>query len=244
MKVFAFIFVLINVSGLSHARETLLVSYSGSNDFPPFAFAQPIPKDNPGIFAEMVEAILNRAGLDFEFVFLPATRTNLAIKLGNIHIDITSPAWHEGVPDYFVMTDHFMVFNDYFIYNNNAPKIVETADDVFHSKLRVGLVRGYYYPSREMFYSVSDLRNERALLNMLAINRLDVVIMNDLTMLYLSKELHLNNLRIGPLHSEGLLTLRVTKHKAHLLSSLNQAITELKKEDYFNDVLNKYKLYL
>lgn len=222
-----------------HSNEsTILYNITASNDNPPFTFID-AEADLPGILSEMILPIFKRSGYPYQSIVVPPHRTNTMISQGDLHVDITSSSWFVQVPDFFFISYPFMTFAGYIAFRPEDAKMFQSHDAIYDPSYSIGLIRGYYYPDKDRINFI-EAGNERALVKMLATNRLDAIIVNDLNLAWFNHELNLNIMR-GPQYLSGPLSLRISKTRPDLLPVLNEAIKALEQEGHFDRVLRKYQ---
>ncbi|MCG7535656.1 transporter substrate-binding domain-containing protein [Pseudoalteromonas sp. OOF1S-7] len=204
----------------SHNTLTLKYSISGSGAFYPYFTNDP---QHPGILPDLVTRILAQSALQGENIVLPAKRTNRYLATGKIDFDLISPAWLKTAQrsdPRFVFSEAILPIREYVVTR------VPTQSLSSLSGLTVGTVRGYYYHDDNVFTRV-DFESERALLQALSKDRVDIIIIGDLPARYWSAQdnvaLHFNHL-----HSHGTLHIRLRAEHAHLLPELNRAIQALR----------------
>lgn len=190
---------------------------------------------NPGILGEIIPLILKNANIEGVVIDLPAKRTIVALENGELDFDVISPSWFDdrNVGDNFVLTHPIMQISENYIY------LPETAFDPERvAKEPVGTIRGYFYHDEGKF-NRTDFLSEKLLIVALHKKRIDYAISGDLTAKYWSNKLSVP-IEIGPIHSKGLLHLRVRKEKLALIPSLNRAIESLAMSGEIDQLVQKY----
>lgn len=229
---------LILVSCLVKSDE-LVLNYdpSGSSNWVPYYTNI---KDTPGILVELIPLILAEANIEGRAISLPPQRTVFALRKGLIDFDMISPDWL-GDPEYkkkYVFTDSLIPITEHFAFLPTTKSITK-AD--LSSNQEIGTVRGYYYHDENDFNRI-DFGSEKELVIALKARRVKYIIIGDLPGLYWSSSLNLP-ITLGQIHSDGFLHIRLRKPFAHLIPSLNNAISKLKKNGAIEKLVNKYQAF-
>lgn len=213
------------------AANTLKFNFSASQNWVPYYSQDP---RNPGILSELVPQILEKAQIVGHSVTLPPKRTVAALENGELDFDIVSPAWFLG-QDFgaqFVLSRPIMEVREYYVTLPDKTFTEPTPDTP------VGTVAGYYYHDSYKYKRI-DLRSEKELVIALNKHRFDYALLGDLPAKYWAKKLD-KPIKIGPLHSNGMLHIRLNRRKQHLLPKINQAIEELEQQGVLQALIEKY----
>jgi len=210
---------------------------SGSSGWYPYYISSSRPK---GIAAEAVQAILKTANIDGEFVDLPPKRTRLALQTGDIDFDLISPAWlpNKAAARQFVFSDPIIRIKEHFVYLKTTPP-PDTLFSALSEKPPIATVRGYYYHDEAHFQRI-DFSSERAIIQALDKGRIKYAICGDLPALFWAKRLNVD-IKIGAIHSDDFLAMRLLARHKHLMPRINQAIQSLKKKGFIDALVEKYK---
>ncbi|MDC8830430.1 substrate-binding periplasmic protein [Alteromonas gilva] len=221
------------------AKETLTYDASGSGAWYPYS----IVKDDgtvEGVLPDVVDYVLNAAGLEGQQVNFPAKRTQRIFDSGLIDFDFTSPAWLPADKDTtgFTFSDPIMPIREHIIYLKGTTLPSGILTEQQRNKPNIGVVRGYLFHDEHMFHRV-DFRSEKEIVQALLFNRIRWGISGDLTALYWARELGAK-LTLGPVHSDAQLHIRIQKDKAYLLPRINDAISMLKQSGRLQQILDRY----
>lgn len=220
------------------ADEPTILKYNltGSGNFFPYYTGVP---ELPGIFPEIVEHILDTANIQGEHIVLPAKRTVKSLTTSKIDFDIISTAWlskQERNSPLFVYSTPLFQMSEYLAFlpehsiKWQALAAIKEKD--------VGTVMGYYYHNDNEFNRV-DFPSEKELIQALHRQRVEVIIISELSALYWSKKLDVN-VELGARHSNGFLRIRILSKYRHLLPQINQAIKQLHQEELIRKIEQKY----
>ncbi len=216
---------------------TLKYNLTGSGNFYPYYTGD---SDLPGIFPEIVEQILATANIQGQHVVLPARRTVKSLTTSQIDFDIISTAWlskNERNNPLFVYSAPLFKMSEYLV---SLPEHTDKWQTLAAIKGKnVGTVRGYYYHNDDEFNRV-DFPSEKELIQALTRQRIEVVIISELSALYWSNELAVK-VKLGALHSDGFLRIRILQKYRHLLPQINQAIKQLHQTGGLNKIEQKYR---
>ncbi len=220
----------------SAATEPLRYDISGSGNWYPYYIDN---SQHPGILADIIGAILARAGIPGEMSVMPAKRINYALYKQLIDFEVISPEWlttAEKNDPAFVFSIPFLTVSEYLV-TLSSHKDQFTSRDVLVGK-PVGTVRGYVYHDDNRFTRV-DFQSERELVLALEKHRIKVAIIGDLPARHWAKTLGVE-IAFGALHSEGKLHMRLLKKHAPLLEKINQAILSLEQDGSLQRILARY----
>ncbi|MDN3379029.1 MULTISPECIES: transporter substrate-binding domain-containing protein [unclassified Pseudoalteromonas] len=221
---------------LAGESVTLKYNLTGSGNYFPYYTGD---SDLPGIFPEIVQQILNTANIQGEHVVLPAKRTVKSLITGKIDFDIISTAWlskQERDNPLFVYSEPLFQMSEYLV---SLPKHAKKWQSLAAiNGNNVGTVMGYYYYDDDEF-SRMDFPSEKELILALQRQRLEVVIISELSALFWSRELGVQ-VALGAAHSDGFLRIRILHKYHHLLPQINQAIKQLHQEGTISSIEQKY----
>ena len=205
---------------------------SGSSQWFPYYI---VNDDNPGVLGELIPAILQQANIKGVQTIFPPKRTIEALNNGDIDFDIISPSWfpNKDVGAQFVLSKSLFVVKEHYVHLGSTQ--FNSADV---KKESIGTVRGYYYHNDGKF-SRRDFISEKKLIIALHKGRINYAIIGDLPALYWSKTLGVK-IALGPIHSSGLLHIRLRKDKIALLPMINKAIDALMVSGEIQQKIYKY----
>ena len=213
----------------------LKYSLSGSSNWVPYYIPN---KATPGIVGEFIPLVLSEADIAGVEINFPPKRTNQALKNGDLDFDTVCAEWFpdQNVGPEFVLSEPFLTVKEYFVTLKSGSvenKVVGT---------NIGTLLGYYYYDDNSFHRI-DFKSEKELVLALKKERIERVLIGDLTASYWSKKLNIP-LELQQLHTQGELRIRFHKQKQHLLPKINAAIQSLKKNGTVNNIVEKYtRLY-
>ncbi len=218
--------------------KPLTYDVSGSGAWAPY-FMTEAEDHNYGIMPELMEALFTEAGLSVEPVNYPPKRTVSYLLKGELDMDIINLEWlpEDALRQPFVYSDNLIEVKEFYIARPGF-----NADAFFQQKAQkrqsVGMVRGYYYHNQSDYMRV-DFPSEKALIEALKKERVDMIICGDLPALYWAKPQNID-LNLVKLHSKGHLKLRLRKELAPILPKLNQAIQKLHNNGTIEQILTAY----
>ena len=237
MKKFLLIFILI--LNILSARTIVLAT----DPFPPFH--SPEVKEY-GFFAEIVKAAFKEVGHDLTIEFVPWNRA----------LELSENGYYDGVIGALYSDDRakkYLFSNTVYkmglsIFINKDTKYTKT--DLENKKnLKLGRVRGYYYPTdyaivkNHLTIESSTLENSLgALIN----NRLDFIIEANTVIDYLLNQKFKNNKnKIVELDTLGyqeykILISKKVSDKEQILNDFNSGLEKIKKNGKYSKILKKY----
>lgn len=197
-----------------------------------------VDEDRPGIFVELLPLIMDKAGLNTEKVMLSTKRAELAFKNGELDFDFFSPGWLSAAQsrDTFVFSVPIAPIKEYLIALPEYIDRYQRLENAYGGP--VGTISGYVYFDDSRFSRV-DFTSEDNLILALQKKRVVVAIMEEATARYWSAR-HKVEIRLGAIHTQGDIALRLHKRHASLVSKINSAITSLKRDGQINRVIMKY----
>ena len=237
MRIRGLFFVLLLASSIGHTEEQVLkYDLSGSSNWVPYYSAD---KENPGILGELVPLILSQANIKGEQVTLPPSRTNLALNKGFLDFDLISPSWlsENEKSQEFSFSDPIIEIKEHIVYLSDM--YLEPPEVSVINNKEVGTVRGYYYHDDDYFIR-KDFGSEKELLIALQAKRVKFAIIGDLPALYWSKKLDVP-IQLGPIHSSGLLCIRIRTALNHLLPAINHSINKLNEDGTIRETSARYQ---
>lgn len=240
MKIRGLFFVLVLASTFASAEEQVLkYDLSGSSNWIPYYSAD---KANPGILGELVPLILSQANIKGKQVTLPPSRTNLALNKGFLDFDLISPSWlsEDEKSKEFIFSAPIIEIKEYIVFL--ADTFQDSPDASIIENKEVGTVRGYFYHDDNHFVR-KDFGSEKELLIALKAKRVKYAIIGDLPALYWSRKLNIP-IQLGPIHSAGLLSIRIRTSLSHLLPAINQSINALNDNGTIKETSERYQKHV
>nr|CCG06104.1 putative amino acid ABC transporter, periplasmic protein [Hahella chejuensis] len=228
--------------GGAHAEEFRVLAHN--TEFPPYYFYQDgVPT---GFYKDFFDAISRITGDTFINQAHPLARGLMMFNENLVDIESgVNPAWRAGEKTLGLFTIPYAQSVDILLFGRNKSLPVEAPSDLIGK--RIGVVRGYQYPSFTKLFQNGDIERydvngESQLLTMLVAGRLDQVIIN--------KDLALYRMRENPVY-RGLepgfevggvdVMLRIHPNKAAALERLNAAIKALIDSGEIEGIWDKYR---
>lgn len=231
MKLSILFFLLVFIANPVNAKEALRYNPAGSDSWYPYYIPE---EENPGILGELVPLILESAGIKGIELRFPPKRTIYAMENGLLDFDLVSPAWFANgfAGEQYLFSESLFEIKEYYA------SLAGTEITPLIYKDEVGTILGYYYFDDNTFTRV-DFKSEKELLLALSKNRVNKILIGDLTAKYWSEKLNIA-IRLDQLHTRGELKIRLNKSKQHLLPALNRAISKLKQTGKIEEIVSKY----
>ena len=246
-RVFALL-VLLSVSGPVFVQP---VSASESQSVPLQVAVTSMPPlilpDGKGYLDRVLAELLLRSGLELEAIALPPRRGLNDADAGVIDAAVIpfktllSPRTGPGFHNLLVLPEPLMPteFSGMFTRTNMRLSSVEDVHD-----FRVGFLQGMRLPidileDHERKEAVS---NPRALMEMLADDRVDVVLFSTATGQYIASEIGLQNLQVSDFTVRRHLYLHVHKHHANLIPLLDSHLAAMKQDGTMDSILAGYSI--
>lgn len=145
-------------------------------------------QDPGGLVVELLRGIAAKAGYTVQVMEIPRNRVESMIQHDELDVSARAREWTAANPDEFLFTDPMLTYRD-LVYSSLKEPLAYSAPDSLYGK-RVGAVLGYVYPPLESSFKKKeilrvDVPNEKSLLAMLKLGRLDAAVVNEFTALWL-----------------------------------------------------------
>jgi ABC-type amino acid transport substrate-binding protein len=242
-RVMMSVLVVMSLSAIS-AAETLTI---GGVEVPPWLMQD--GDEVVGINVDIFREVATRTGYDMAYRVLPQKRMLVEFRAEQIDIDpATNPMWTSD--DDKAISVFSMPFyesaNVVFVRKDSGIR-ANTVQD-FRGKT-IGCHVGYYYTDgfAEAFASGTMTRDDAnshvSNVKKLNANRVDAVIVDQVTGLYLIKQLGLNpeDFEIAYVfEAKSALSMRIHKNKEHVLSNVNQALQDMKEDGTIQNIIDTY----
>ena len=239
MKKFILIFILI--LNIISARTIVLAT----DPFPPFHSPE---VKGYGFFAEIVQAAFKEVGHDLKIEFVPWNRALVLSQTGYYDGVIGALYSDDRAKNYLFSNTVYKMGLSIFINKNNK----FTKNDLENKKnLRLGRVRGYYYPEGNSFVKNHSILESSTLENSLGAllnNRLDFIIEANTVINYLLNEKFKNNkdkiveLDILNYQEYKILISKKAKDSEEILTDFNSGLDKIRGNGVYNKILKKYKV--
>jgi hypothetical protein len=217
---------------------TLHYDLGGTKAWVPYGYTG--LEDKPGIFADIVESVMQQANIAYKPYFYPAKRAENELQTGMLDFDFISPSWFKdqdigddyvGSHGIFEVTEYFVTlasYNEHFNYPASIKKQV------------VGTVAGYFYYDDNLFIR-ADFLSESELMLGLKKGRFNVAILEDYAANYWS-DFHQVPIKLVAVHTKGKIIIRLRKEHQKLLPQINGAIQLLLKTGRIEEIFKRYHL--
>lgn len=235
-RFFALFIVVISSTSKVGADTVLKYNLGTSGSSVPYENA--VDENRAGILVEILPLIMSHAGIKTEKVMLSTKRAMVAFKTGKLDFDFFSKSWlppDEPIGN-FSFSDEILTVTEYFITLPENKQKYASKEAIYNNP--VGTISGYVYFDDDQFHRL-DFQSENTLLLALARKRIDVIIMEEASSRYWSAQYGIE-IALGPVHTNGELSLRVHNRHKNLLPRINTAIAQLKKSGQIQAILDKY----
>ncbi|WP_303473080.1 ABC transporter substrate-binding protein [Aliiglaciecola sp. 3_MG-2023] len=236
-----FYFAFISTSQAIDKKPIVLrYNLSGTEFWIPFGYSR--DDKNPGIFAELIDVILNKANFSYKFFYYPPKRAIQEFEKDQLDIDFMSLSWFKNgdLGDDYVQTIGIFELTEYNVTLPKNAKKYSTPHSIYGNQ--VGTIRGYSYFNDDMFTRV-DFSSENVLIKGLSKGRFEVAILEGLTAQHWANHYNLE-ITLASIHSRGDIVLRVRREFDHLIPELNTAIRKIKKEGEIEKIFQRYNVLL
>jgi polar amino acid transport system substrate-binding protein len=243
MKSLVYATILVFAAWLTDARaDTFRV---GFYNYPPMM----IENGRTGIYQELLDELSKVTGHRFQIQYFPYARLAKKFDLGQIDLEPgVFPGWvkQQRVPGMFSVPFGKVV--DVLVFSPGKYFQVNTPRDL--SGKTLGLVRGYTYPDlHELFDSGvvhrSDAVSETQLMAMLAVGRIDQILINKAVAQYNILQVpKYREFVLGSVVGSFDVSMRVHPSKKALLPQLDDAIVSMKRSGAIARIYAKYGVSL
>ena len=227
---------------LSNA-ETLRV---GGIDMPPWSMED--GEIGAGINIDVFREAAKRAGYDTIYQVFSFKRKLEKFRSKKIDIDPgTNPKWRSDDGDISVYSIPFNESINVLFVRKDSEIRVETVQDL--KEMRIGCISGYYYTDgfQEAFDRGTiirdDTKHHTSNMKKLHAKRVDGIIIDKETGLYLIKQLGLNveDFKIAYVFDiKSVLYMRIHKQKKYILPAVNNSLEEMKTDGTIQHIVDKY----
>ncbi len=240
---FVAVMVVLSVfSNMSFAEELRLGGY----DKPPYMMKE---GENAGVCVDIVQEAAKRARYDTSYILLPHQRGLKYFSENRIDAETcVSPKWRSKYKE-------ISVYSEVFYYSENVVIVRKDSSIATTKKIRdfngktLGTIRGYFITDgfQEEFEAGNivrhDVNNQDQNIKMLASKRVDGVIIDRTTELYLIKQLGFDpgDFRIAYVfETKSHLSVRIHKNRKNVIPKLNKSLSEMKMDGTIDKIINKY----
>lgn len=184
-----------------------------------------------GIAVDIVRKALERNGQQIVFMFYPANRLNLQLDDGHLDLNYAdSPLWNPAdASDRFVYSRPYLQVREYLYFRHDHPARALPLSKL--QGLRIGVVRGYTYPSLDGALQEGRLikvqtSQESALLDLLVLDRVDAIAVVDdvFSDLLAARQLQAGQFARGAKLSDAPLVIKLQRRHAGHLPGLNATL--------------------
>lgn len=227
------------------SAQTLL---GGGAQWHPYSY-QDASGQAQGIAVDIVRKVMEQNGQQVDFVFYPANRLNLLLDEGRLDLNYAdSPLWNSAdAGERFVYSQPYLHVREYLYFMKDHPARQVPLDKL--QGLRVGVVRGYTYPS--LVAALKDDRlvkvetsREPALLDLLMLGRVDAIAVVDDVFADMLTDRHVDPGRFarGAKLSDAPLVMKLQRQHADRLPGLNAALKTLIRSGEVERIRRSYLL--
>lgn len=239
MKKIITIFLLI--LNILSARTIVLAT----DPFPPFHSPE---VKGYGFFAEIVQAAFKETGHDLKIEFVPWNRA-LELSENGYYDGVIGALYSDERSKKYLFSDTvYKMGLSIFVNKNNK----FTKKDLESKKnLKLGRVRGYYYPSEESFIKNHSIIESSTLENSLGAlinNRLDYIIEANTVISHMLNQKFKNSkdkvVEVETLNYQEykILISKKIKDKEEILNDFNFGLEKIKKNGVYSKILKKYEV--
>lgn len=210
--------------------------------------------DGKGFFTEIVTAVLNEMGAEYEYAFYPWERCEKAVESGNVWAAFPYAYTAERAEKYLYSEKMAFAYTKFFYYkkNPNSGKFkYDTLEDL--KNFKVGGINGYFYKDAfdKAKLNVDWVSNEDEALKMLIKGRIDLAPFSELAgwdMIKKNFPDEVDNFAIldKPINADNAdLSLIVSKaypNSQELLDKFNKAFQTIKDNGTYDSIMKKYNL--
>lgn len=205
----------------------------GTTQWPPYSY-QDTGGQASGIAVDITRRAMAQSGYRLELVFYPVKRLNRLLDEGRLDLNYAdSPLWNSGdASQRFVYSEPYLRVREYLYFLNDHPARHLPVEQL--QGLRIGVVRGYHYPSLGSALaggrlSTLETSRDQALLDLLLAHRVDAIaVVDDLfDNLLAARQLESHRFVRGAQLSDAPLVIKLQRRHADLLPRLNAALQAL-----------------
>lgn len=197
-------------------------------------------QEQDGYLDLILKELFTRTGVDHEWVDTPPRRGVNDTNAGVLDaVLLPFPDVLPGYADLLTLAEPLLPTYIAGLYTRDDMSIA-TIDDFFN--YRVAHVRGWYQMEHlfEGHDSVEEVRSPRLMMEMLASDRVDVVLFSVVLGRYIADEIGLQDLKVSEFQINRNLYLHFNKRYRDLLPTLNDALVNMKEDGTMSSILTGY----
>lgn len=229
-------------SNMLFAEELRLGGY----DKPPYMMQE---GEKSGICVDIIHEAAKRAGFDTSYELFPHARGLKNFSENKVDAETcVSPKWRSKYKEISLYSDEFFTTENVVFVGKNSS--VATTKDIQDFRGRTfGTVIGYFITDgfQEKFEAGEIIREDTNTqvqnIRKLAAGRIDGIVIDRITGLYLMEELGFDpaDFKIAYVfETKSHLSVRIHKNRADVIPNLNKALSEMKREGAFHEIIDKY----
>ena len=214
----------------------------GFHDFPPMM----IKHSNSGIYKEIFAELTKRTGDTYTILYSSAARINEQFIKGDVDIEPgIAPIWraHTSVPGVF--SESFKKSEVILLFAPGNAFAYTGVNDLIGKE--IGAVRGYHYSGFGDLISTGKIKrvdsvSEEHLIKFLGAGRIGVILIEkSVALFHMSQNMALRNLQPGSVYESADIAMRVHPSKKHILTSMNKALSNMKRQGVIDEIYLKYQ---
>ncbi len=198
-----------------------------------------------GIVVDVLRAVADKTGYSLQIMEIPRGRVDRMVLADELDASPRAMEWTE-MPERFVFSDPLLRVRDVIFSNKSTPLAFNHPSDLENRK--IGSRLGYTYPALETTFAsgkveLTQVTNERALLAMLGFRRVDAVVINEMTALWVIKNEAWNDRFIYSRQEVQSYPYRLMfgKKWAHFVELFNRELSVMKKDGTLARIIQKYQ---
>lgn len=218
----------------------------GAAQWPPYSYQDGDGRAT-GIAVDVMRQVMAQSGNRVEFVFHPARRLNVLLDEGRLDLNYAdSPLWNaEDAAQRFVYSQPYLQVREYLYFLGDHP--ARHLPIAQMRGLRIGVVRGYAYPSLDGALASGQLdkletSRDHALLELLVRRRVDAVAMVDEVFIdqLAARKLEPEGFTRGAQLSDAPLVIKLQRRHADQLPRLDAALQALIRSGEVERIRRRY----
>ncbi|MDZ7936822.1 MAG: transporter substrate-binding domain-containing protein [Rhodoferax sp.] len=225
------------------SQETIRLNVAPGG-FPPFTIITP-GQEASGIVIDILRLVATKAGHEIQFMEIPRNRVERMVLQDELDATPRAIEWTQN-PTQFVFTEPMLSVRDVIFSNKSTPLIYLQPQDLENK--RIGTRLGYTYPTLDSVFSSrkvsrTDVTNERTVLLMLDAQRVDAVVLNEMTALWIIKNEGWQDKFVYSRQEVQSYAYRLMFNKkwAHFVQMFDNELFAMKKDGRLARIIQKYQ---
>ncbi len=238
--VFLFTLLIALLSPFPGQADTPTLYYDLGLDSGWVPYQRGLEPGQPGVYAELMDALQQQSGIQIREVHMPPKRAALALNTGLVDFDFNVLEWMEdGTPgEGFVLSEPLYSVTEYLVTTPEHQHKYSEHEDYYGKP--IGTIAGYFYFDDAKFSRV-DFLSEEALILGLKKQRFEAIILEQHCAQYWASQ-HQLDIAFAVVHTSGPVRMRLREEHADLLPVLNKAIITLRKNGTIEKILRNYNI--